>query len=182
MDGGPNLSVGKAVAERPSSRPISRVKVDYGEAIWSRALGPGISYRMNTRHTVSKSTGSQNPPSRSVLIVEDERGPRVALATILRPFFKIFTAETAEAAMDILRSQRIDIMTLDLLLPDRNGMDFLRDVKRTHPNLDVIIITCQGSLESALAAKEQGAIGYLLKPFNVADLLALVTPPLIKTG
>ncbi|MBI5855395.1 MAG: response regulator [Nitrospirae bacterium] len=117
-----------------------------------------------------------------MLIVEDERGPRVALATILRPFFKVFTADSAEAATDILRSHRIDTMTLDLALPDRNGIDLLKDVKRAWPNLDVIIITCQGSLESALAAKEQGAIGYLLKPFNVTDLLALVTPPLVKTG
>ncbi len=137
---------------------------------------------MNVRHTVSKSSSSQNQPTRSVLIVEDERGPRVALATILRPFFKVFTAETAEATIEILRTTHIDTMTLDLLLPDRNGMDLLKEVKRAHPNLDVIIITCQGSLESALAAKEQGAIGYLLKPFNVADLLALVTPPLVKTG
>ncbi len=137
---------------------------------------------MHARHQVSKSTSSQTPPTRSVLIVEDERGPRVALTTILRPFFKVFTADSAEAATDILRSHHIDTMTLDLMLPDRNGMDFLKDIKRTRPNLDVIIITCQGSLESALEAKNQGAIGYLLKPFNVADLLALVTPPLVKTG
>lgn len=117
------------------------------------------------------------------MIVEDERGPRVALATILRPFFKVFTAETVEAATNILCSHHIDVLTLDLMLPDRNGMDLLKDIRRTHPNIDVIIITCQGSLESALAAKEQGAIGYLLKPFNVADLLALITPPtLVKTG
>lgn len=174
--------VRKAVTERPSSRPISRLPVDQGEAVWSRALGPGITHRMNTRHQVSKPTSFQNPPTRSVLIVEDERGPRAALATILRPFFKVFTAETAEAATEILRSHRIDTMTLDLVLPDRNGIDLLKDITRTRPHLDVIIITCQGSLESALAAKEQGAIGYLLKPFNVADLLALVTPPLVKTG
>lgn len=138
---------------------------------------------MYARYQVSKPATSQTPPSRSVLIVEDERGPRVALATILRPFFKVHTAESAEAAADILRSHHIDAITLDLMLPDRNGMDFLKDIRQTSPNLDVIIITCQGSLESALAAKEQGAVGYLLKPFNVADLLALVTPPsLVKTG
>ena len=117
-----------------------------------------------------------------MLIVEDERGPRAALVTILRPFFKVFTAETAEAATEILRSHHVDTMTLDLMLPDRNGMDLLKDITGTRPHLDVIIITCQGSLESALAAKEQGAIGYLLKPFNVTDLLALVTPPLVKAG
>src|SRR6059036_1855903 len=116
----------------------------------------------------------------SILIVEDEPGPRDALAIILRPFFTLYTADNAHAAMRILKKERIDLVTLDLKLPDRQGMDLLQDVKLEREDVEVIIITGYGSLKSAMDGIRYGAAVYLLKPFNVTELIAIINQSLEK--
>ena len=120
----------------------------------------------------------KNKPT--LLVIDDEAGPRDALKVILRPFFNIQTAESASAAIDVLNSQAIDLITLDQKLPDRQGMDLLQDIKHDHANVEVIIITGYGSLKSAMEGIRHGAAGYLLKPFNVTELLSLVNQTLEK--
>jgi putative nucleotidyltransferase with HDIG domain len=115
---------------------------------------------------------AENKPT--LLVIDDEAGPRDALKFILRPFFNIQTAESASAAMDVLKSQSIDLITLDQKLPDRQGIDLLLDIKHHHASVEVIIITGYGSLKSAMEGIRHGAAGYLLKPFNVTELLSLV--------
>ncbi len=121
---------------------------------------------------------AKNKPT--LLVVDDEAGPRDALRVILRPFFNIQTAESASAAIDVLNSQPIDLITLDQKLPDRQGIDLLQDIKQHHADVEVIIITGYGSLKSAMEGIRYGAAGYLLKPFNVTELLSLVNQTLEK--
>ena len=116
----------------------------------------------------------------SILIVEDETGPRDALAIILRPFFTLYTADNAHAALRILKKERIDLVTLDLKLPDRQGIDLLQEIKLEREDVEVIIITGYGSLKSAMDGIRYGAAVYLLKPFNVAELIALIQQTLEK--
>ena len=120
----------------------------------------------------------KNKPT--LLVIDDEAGPRDALKVILRPFFNIQTAESASAAIDVLNSQPIDLITLDQKLPDRQGLDLLQDIKHDHADVEVIIITGYGSLKSAMEGIRHGAAGYLLKPFNVTELLSLVNQTLEK--
>ena len=121
---------------------------------------------------------AKNKPT--LLVIDDEAGPRDALNVILRPFFNIQTAESAGAAIDVLNSQPIDLITLDQKLPDRQGIDLLQDIKHHHASVEVIIITGYGSLKSAMEGIRHGAAGYLLKPFNVTELLSLVNQTLEK--
>lgn len=116
----------------------------------------------------------------TVLVVDDEAGPRDALKVILRPFFNIQAAESARAAIDVLNSQQIDLITLDQKLPDRQGIDLLQDIKHDHADVEVIIITGYGSLKSAMEGIRHGAAGYLLKPFNVTELITLINQTLVK--
>ncbi len=116
----------------------------------------------------------------TVLVVDDEAGPRDALKVILRPFFNIQSAESARAAIEVLNSQQIDLITLDQRLPDRQGMDLLQDIKHDHADVEVIIITGYGSLKSAMEGIRHGAAGYLLKPFNVTELITLINQTLVK--
>jgi putative nucleotidyltransferase with HDIG domain len=120
----------------------------------------------------------KNKPT--LLVIDDEAGPRDALKVILRPFFNIETAESASAAIDVLNSQPIDLITLDQKLPDRQGLDLLQDIKQHHADVEVIIITGYGSLKSAMEGIRHGAAGYLLKPFNVTELLSLVNQTVEK--
>lgn len=116
----------------------------------------------------------------TILVIDDEAGPRDALKVILRPFFNIQSAESARAAIDVLNSQTIDLITLDQKLPDRQGLDLLQDIKHDHADVEVIIITGYGSLKSAMEGIRHGAAGYLLKPFNVTELITLVNQTLEK--
>jgi putative nucleotidyltransferase with HDIG domain len=121
---------------------------------------------------------AKNTPT--LLVIDDEAGPRDALSAILRPFFKIHAAESANAALDVLNSEPIDLITLDQKLPDRQGLDLLQDIKHDHADVEVIMVTGYGSLKSAMEGIRHGAAGYLLKPFNVTELLSLVNQTLEK--
>ena len=116
----------------------------------------------------------------SVLVVDDETGPRDALKVILRPFFTIHSADNAKSALQVLKERHIDLITLDQKLPDRQGIDLLQDIKQDYADIEVIIITGYGSLKSAMEGIRYGAAGYLLKPFNVTELITLINQTLEK--
>ena len=109
----------------------------------------------------------------TVLIVDDETAPRTALTQILRQDFHILTAENAHTALAILDDHGVDLVTLDLKLPDRSGSELLHDIKRAHAEIEVIMVTAYGSLQSAMDCIRHGAAGFLLKPFNASELLAI---------
>ncbi len=110
----------------------------------------------------------------NILIVEDEEGPREALKVILSPYFNLFTVDRAEVAHQILKSHPIDLVTLDLKLPDQQGTDLLSQIRRDGKDVDIIIITGYGTLQSAVDAIQHGVAAYILKPFNVSDLLDVI--------
>lgn len=117
------------------------------------------------------------PPERrkpTVLIVEDEEGPRNALKIILRPFYELAFAGNRQEALRALLTQPIDLVTLDLKLPDGHGLDLFHTIQRARRWVEVIIITGYGTLKSSQEAIQHGAAGYFLKPFNVAELIGLI--------
>src|ERR687894_443855 len=116
----------------------------------------------------------------TILIVEDELGPRNALKVILRPFYNLQAVDNGHAAIRALKESTIDLVTLDMRLPDRQGMDILQQIKAEHDDVEVVIITGYGSLKSAMDAIRYGAAAYLLKPFNVTELLAVINQTLGK--
>jgi putative two-component system response regulator len=116
----------------------------------------------------------------TVLVIDDEAGPRDALKVILRPFFNVQSAENASVALDILSRHPVDLITLDQKLPDRHGMDLLQEIRHDHADTEVIIVTGYGSLKSAMDGIRYGAAGYLLKPFNVTELITLINQTLEK--
>jgi putative nucleotidyltransferase with HDIG domain len=120
--------------------------------------------------TTSCQTGTQP----TVLVVDDEAGPRDALKVILRTFYTVRSAENAKTALEVLGQEPIDVITLDQKLPDRHGIDLLKDIKQHRPDVEVIIVTGYGSLKSAMEGIRHGAAGYLLKPFNVNELTTLM--------
>ena len=116
----------------------------------------------------------------TILVIDDEAGPRDALKVILRPFFHVESAENAQRALQLLKEHRVDLVTLDQKLPDCQGLDLLQDIKRIYRDIEVIIITGYGSLKSAMDGIRHGAAGYLLKPFNVTELITLINQTLEK--
>jgi len=113
-------------------------------------------------------------PQANILIVEDEQGPREALKIILSPYYNLYTVDRAEVAQQILSTHPIDLVTLDLKLPDVPGTDFLAKIRENGQDVDVVIITGYGTLQSAIDAIRHGVAAYILKPFNVSDLLETI--------
>lgn len=114
------------------------------------------------------------PSEPTILIVEDQEGPRRALMMILSSFYRIYTAETATAALKIIVECPIDLILMDVGLPDYSGIELLRRVRATGQEVKVIVMTGGASIESAEEVLRLGAVAYLLKPFNFQEVLTLV--------
>ncbi len=115
----------------------------------------------------------QHAPPR-VLVVDDNR----PLAENLVELFEELDVEgliatTAKEALDVIR-HHVALAVVDVGLPDASGLELLRRLREANPNGEVILMTGQGTLESAIAAVRHGAYAYLLKPVDTEELLALV--------
>ncbi|RMH09208.1 MAG: response regulator [Nitrospirae bacterium] len=110
----------------------------------------------------------------TILIVEDEEGPRESLKMVLSPYYNLYAVNTAEMAHQLLSEHHIDLITLDLKLPGKQGLAFLHELRQSDKDVDVVIITGTATLESAIEAIHHGVAGYIQKPFEVCDLLAVI--------
>jgi DNA-binding NtrC family response regulator len=119
------------------------------------------------------STHETMQPS-TVLVVDDERGPRLALQLILQREFRVLTAQSGEEALEILKSESVDAITLDLKMPGLAGQNTLSLIRGVDPDLPVIIITGYGSYESAVKALKLRAFDYIAKPFDSKKILNVV--------
>ena len=105
-----------------------------------------------------------------ILVVDDEMGPRESLRMLLKPSYDIKTAESARGALDQLPDFRPDLVILDIKMPEIDGLEVLRRIKRTDPSIEVVMITAYASLETVKLALSHGAFEYLIKPFSRQDL------------
>jgi putative two-component system response regulator len=110
----------------------------------------------------------------NILIVDDELGPRESLGMILKPSFNIFTSEDGREALQVIKNRNIDVVTLDLKMPIMPGEEVLKQIKDYDPTIEVVIITGYGTLKSAVEAIKYNVFDYILKPFNVSDILSTV--------
>jgi len=110
----------------------------------------------------------------SILIVDDEAGPREALNMILKPFYGVYNADSGHQALEMLRKTNVDLVILDLKMPGLQGTDILREIKQEMSQVEVVILTGYGSLKTAVEAIRQGAADYLLKPFNVTEIISVI--------
>ncbi len=110
----------------------------------------------------------------TVLVVDDEAGPRESLRMILAPQHRVLQAPTGAAALELLAREPVELMTVDLNMPGMNGQDLMRTVRSEFPMTEVIVITGCGSVESAAEGIRAGISDYLQKPFDVVQVTAAV--------
>jgi DNA-binding NtrC family response regulator len=112
----------------------------------------------------------------SILVVDDEIEIREGLEALLTSeSFEVTLAETGEAGLQRLEDRPFDLMLLDVSLPDRNGLELLREIRRRDPQLSIILITAFGSIDMARAAFKGGAQDYITKPWSNDELIAQVS-------
>jgi DNA-binding response OmpR family regulator len=110
-----------------------------------------------------------------ILIVDDDQNIVKYLSALMaREGFKTLQAFDGKTALGIVRSGKPDVMLLDLVLPEMNGMEVLRQAKNLDPNLPIIIITGCAEIRGSTAAIKAGAFEYLPKPIDRSELVRVV--------
>ena len=131
--------------------------------------------------TESTEPRSAAAPSPRVLIVDDQRNMRTTTALVLKQAgYDVAEAESGEAAISRLLSEPFDVVLTDLKMAPMDGIAVLRGALEISPTTQVIVMTGYGTVESAVAAMQQGAHDYLSKPFKEDELLVRVQRALEK--
>ncbi|MBK9210885.1 MAG: response regulator [Anaerolineales bacterium] len=102
-----------------------------------------------------------------ILIIDDEATLRQTLARILQQAgFEVSTAENGDQGISFLKTTNFDLVFMDIRMPGIAGLDALKIIHTSHPNLPVVLFTAQPDLNSAVEALRNGATDYLLKPLK----------------
>ncbi|HOQ43126.1 MAG TPA: response regulator [Smithellaceae bacterium] len=110
-----------------------------------------------------------------ILIVDDGESQRFVLkGFLLREGYLVDEAENGIKALQCIRDQHFDIILLDHKMPGMNGVEVLKEVKRTNPEIAVVIISAYGTIERAVEAMEAGAFYYITKPVELDKLLIIL--------
>ena len=111
----------------------------------------------------------------TVLIVDDDPEMRELLTSILGDAgYFIETASSGKEAVKVCKDSPIDVALIDVELPDTKGTNLLSTIKALQPKMVKIIITGHPSIENAVTSVNERADGYIVKPFNPADLLEMI--------
>jgi two-component system invasion response regulator UvrY len=119
-----------------------------------------------------------------ILLVDDSEGVRRSVRSLLAAAFPaaaLGEASDAGAALAVLGRERWDLVLLDLSLPDRRGLDALRDIHRLHPGLPVVVMSFNPEAEYAAAARAAGAVGYIAKGSSPDAITSAVATALSTT-
>jgi len=110
-----------------------------------------------------------------LLVADDDPAIRQSLErTLTREGYQVALAPDGHAALDRLRAGGVDLVLSDLKMPGLTGLELLREVKAVAPDVDVIMLTAFGTVEEAVKAMKDGAVDFLTKPFQRAQLIRVI--------
>ena len=112
---------------------------------------------------------------KSVLVVDDEVGTRESLRMILKNDYEVFLAKNAEEAFLQVKEHSPDIILLDIILPDLDGLKVLGKIKQKEPDAIVMMITATRTVKTAVEAMKLGAYDYITKPFDTDELCLIIS-------
>jgi two-component system, NtrC family, response regulator AtoC len=104
-----------------------------------------------------------------ILAVDDDPNMQESYKVLLEDKYNLFVAGTGKEATSILKKEAVDIVLLDIILPDANGIDLLKKIKET-TDAEVIMVTAVKTVRTAIEAVKNGAYDYVTKPFDIDDL------------
>ncbi len=110
----------------------------------------------------------------TILVIDDEISQRDTMAGFIEKLgFNVLVASSGKEGLDIAREELIDLILTDYRMPDKNGLEVLKEAKELNPLIEVVIITAYGSIEGAVDAMKSGAVNYIEKPIDL-DRLEIV--------
>lgn len=129
------------------------------------------------RSTAVPDTADRRP---TLLICDDEEGPRQSLRIVFKNEYRVLVASSGDEAIAFARSEPIDVAVLDILMQGMSGVDVLRDLKQRDPAIEVVMLTAYETIETARQALRLGACDYLNKPFDIRTMREAVQKALDK--
>ncbi|MFA5038843.1 MAG: response regulator [Candidatus Omnitrophota bacterium] len=115
------------------------------------------------------------PFKNRILICDDEEGVRESLRLILEKDYNLIFANSGEMCLEMLQCEKeINLVLIDIKMPKINGIEVMREIKKTYPGLPIIVVTGYKSSEIAQEATEAGACEYIVKPFDSKELIKCI--------
>ncbi len=115
-------------------------------------------------------TNKRSSPIHLLIVDDDENLAQTLGGRFERQGMKVSLARNGEEALTAVEQSRLDVVLLDLNLPDCNGIDLLPRFKEKQPDLEILLLTAHGSIQTAIEAMKRGAYDYLSKPFPLSEL------------
>lgn len=109
-----------------------------------------------------------------VLIVDDEKNILEAFKFLLKDKYKVLTSDSGKEALKLLDENEVDIVLLDIMMPDMDGLQVLEKIKEKNPSVEVVMVTATKTIETAVKAMKLGAYDYLVKPVDKDDILIAI--------
>ncbi len=107
-----------------------------------------------------------------VLVVDDESDfVELFIKRFTRRGFSVLGAGGGAEALTLLKGVAVDVVVLDVKMPGMDGLETLKEIKKRHPTVQVILLTGHGSVKSGIEGMSYGAYDYVLKPFSLDDLV-----------
>ena len=116
----------------------------------------------------------------TILVVDDEHGVRQSFNMVLKDEYNLLLAGTGQEAIDIFTKNSVDMILLDICLPDSDGLELLKQFKEADPKTEIIMVTAVNEVKTAVKAIKLGAYEYIIKPFIVDDILTVIGRALEK--
>ena len=118
---------------------------------------------------------------KKILIVDDEENILNFLYRLLRRKYKVLLSKSAKEAISTVKKEKIDLVITDLKMPEIDGIELVKNIRRTDSKIGVIVMTGYGNIESYLNSKDLGTFEYLNKPFDNEILLRIIDTMLTQT-
>jgi len=113
--------------------------------------------------------------NKKILICDDEEGIRESLKLILSDHYDLILTNDGFQCLEVLaHSQEIALVLLDIKMPQKNGLDILKEIQQKYPQVKVVMIIGYKAVETATEAIRLGASGYIVKPFKSDEILEMV--------
>jgi DNA-binding NtrC family response regulator len=113
--------------------------------------------------------------SKTILVVDDEKEICTVLSDNLsQEGYRVFTANSGKTALELVKKEKPDLVLLDIRMPEMDGIEVLRRIKKMKKEIVVIMLTAYGTLETARKAMKLGAYDYITKPFDLFSLKSIV--------
>ncbi len=110
----------------------------------------------------------------TLLIVDDEEGPRQSLRIVFKNDYRVLLASNGLEAIEIARNNELDVVVCDIMMFGMSGVEVLSELKRLDPSIEVVMLTAFETIETARQALRHGASDYLNKPFDIPTMRSAV--------